>query len=52
MQDKIAISLLKIFLFNINNPKTPREETNQLIACLISTVYLMFIKLSKNTSNE
>ena len=25
-QDKIAISLLKIFLFTKNNPRTPKEE--------------------------
>ena len=45
MHDSIAISLLKIFLVNKNKPIIPKKETSQFIVCLISTVYLISIKL-------
>ena len=45
IQDSIAISLLKIFLFTKNKPIIPIKEKNQFTACLTSIVYLVSIKL-------
>ena len=48
--DKIAISLLNIFLFSKNKPSTPNEDTNQFIVCLISMLLIVCFtqtKLSK-----